>query len=158
MTRSRGRPGASRKAKRRPRGTLWPWALGSAAALLVVAPLSWVATQAVRRETKVYTDLPGIDLSGLPAADVNTVVALANRERCPCGCGYTLADCRHRDVDCQTSRPVLERLVEKYRGSGSMDADPADDGGVSSPATRALPAAVTSLTAPPKHESGGKEQ
>ena len=103
------------KRTRSRRRALWPLALGGAAALLVATPLAWMATQMFRREKVFYAELPGIDVSGLEPADLAAVVARAKRTRCSCGCGYTLADCRHKDVGCDKSRPPLERIVEKYR-------------------------------------------
>lgn len=60
-------------------------------------------------------DLPGIDVFGLDAEQRQLLVARAKDERCPCQCGFTLADCRGKDLSCPVSGPVLRRLVNEYR-------------------------------------------
>lgn len=116
MRRSRRTSGPKKAGYRdRQRRARWSLALGGAAALLVATPLAWLATQTSRRERVFYAELPGIDVSGLEPADVAAVVARASRRRCTCGCGFTLVECRHKDVGCDKSRPPLERIVEKYR-------------------------------------------
>jgi hypothetical protein len=41
-----------------------------------------------------YTELPGVDLSGLTQARKQTVLKRLNVQRCPCDCNRTVASCR----------------------------------------------------------------
>ena len=81
--------------------------------MLVAALFVWTAPS--RPQRVFYAELPGIDMAGLDAADVAAVVAHAKAAPCTCGCGFTLEECRHKDVRCDWSRPPLERIVEEYR-------------------------------------------
>jgi thiol-disulfide isomerase/thioredoxin len=57
--------------------------------------------------------IPGIDLSKLPAERRAEVLKALNSERCTCGCGLTLAQCRVDDPDCSVSLPLAQELVTK---------------------------------------------
>ena len=58
------------------------------------------------------TEIPGLDLSGLTAAQRETALQRLNEEMCDCGCGLTLAQCRINDPSCGFSLPLAEELVE----------------------------------------------
>jgi thiol-disulfide isomerase/thioredoxin len=57
--------------------------------------------------------IPGIDLSKLPAERRAEVLKALNSERCTCGCGLTLAQCRVDDPDCAVSLPLAQELVAR---------------------------------------------
>ena len=57
--------------------------------------------------------IPGIDLSKLSPERKAEVLKALNSERCSCGCGLTLAQCRVDDPDCTVSLPMAQDLVKK---------------------------------------------
>lgn len=69
-------------------------------------------------------ELPGIDLTGLTAAQRDTLLSRAAHERCPCPCGFTLFDCRHKDLTCPLSGPILKNWVRDYRAEQHATAQP----------------------------------
>jgi thiol-disulfide isomerase/thioredoxin len=71
------------------------------------------------------TELPGVDLSKLTAAQKNAALHRFNAESCTCGCEYTLAQCRIWDSACAVSRAATEKIVEDIRGAGNPAAKPA---------------------------------
>lgn len=60
-----------------------------------------------------YNDLPGVDLSGLTPRQKFTLLHRAASERCTCGCKQTVAQCRHSDMDCDTSLKLARRLRDE---------------------------------------------
>jgi hypothetical protein len=38
-----------------------------------------------------------------------------NEDKCTCGCGLTLAQCRINDPSCTTSLPIAEKIVAEAR-------------------------------------------
>lgn len=101
----------------RSRGGLRFWArisLGMAAAIAVAVVLA-VQVSRWGVPTSESAELPGIDLSGLSPAQQQTLLSRAASERCPCTCGFTLYDCRHKDLTCPQSGPILDGWVRKYR-------------------------------------------
>lgn len=64
-------------------------------------------------------DLPGVDFSGLTAAQKTTVHKLLNENGCPCGCDMKMAECRVKDPDCAYSRELATIIVETIRKGGS---------------------------------------
>jgi hypothetical protein len=63
-----------------------------------------------------YEEIPEVDLSKLTDAQRRRVLARANIEKCSCGCGYTIAACRHLDTSCQTSLPMARQIVTEVSG------------------------------------------
>ena len=63
------------------------------------------------------TEIPGVDLSVLTAAQREEVLQRVNAEGCPCGCSLTLAQCRINDSSCGVSPPIVERIVEEVAGA-----------------------------------------
>lgn len=47
------------------------------------------------------TDIPGVDLRHVPTRQKATVLQELNTERCTCGCGLTVAQCRINDPSCE---------------------------------------------------------
>ena len=60
--------------------------------------------------------IPGIDLSGLSPDRKAEALKQLNTEKCTCGCGLTLAQCRLDDPDCSVSLPLAKDLVAKIAG------------------------------------------
>ena len=67
-------------------------------------------------------DVPGADLSRLPARGRELFVRFANAERCTCGCGFTLAACRRFDSTCEVSGPRVEALIDSIARGRVTDA------------------------------------
>jgi thiol-disulfide isomerase/thioredoxin len=59
-------------------------------------------------------DVPGVDLSQIPAARKADVLQALNTENCTCGCGLSVAKCRIDDPQCDVSLPVAKKIVAKY--------------------------------------------
>ena len=100
----------------------WRWLVGGGVLILAVAV--FIALEFSRPRiphSGEMPDLPGIDVSGLDSEQRQLLVARAKDERCPCNCGFSLADCRHKDSSCPTSGPVLLRIVDEYRAGRPLE-------------------------------------
>lgn len=58
------------------------------------------------------TEIPGVSLAGLTAAQKQDALQRLNNEKCTCGCGLTLAQCRINDPGCKISQPAAQKLVD----------------------------------------------
>jgi thiol-disulfide isomerase/thioredoxin len=58
------------------------------------------------------TEIPGLDLAGLPPAQRELVLQRLNTEQCACGCGLTVAQCRINDPSCEVSLPTARQILE----------------------------------------------
>ena len=59
------------------------------------------------------SELPGVDMTHLTAAQKTVALHRMNQESCTCGCKYTLAQCRIFDEACQTSQKRTAKIVEE---------------------------------------------
>lgn len=57
------------------------------------------------------TELPGVDMSGLTPAQKKTALQRMNSENCPCGCKFTVAQCRLNDSKCEISKGLAAKIV-----------------------------------------------
>ena len=57
------------------------------------------------------SELPGVDMTQLTAAQKTVALHRMNQESCTCGCKYTLAQCRIFDEACQTSQKRTAKIV-----------------------------------------------
>ncbi len=62
-------------------------------------------------DVKTYDTLPGVDLSRLSDEQRALVIEQTNKRPCICGCGMTLAECRHEDPECEHSLPVINSII-----------------------------------------------
>lgn len=62
-----------------------------------------------------YTDLPGVDLSGLSPEKKSALLTTLNRQRCPCDCGRTIASCRNHHGSCSFSLVEARRAAAQAR-------------------------------------------
>ena len=53
-------------------------------------------------------DIPGVDLTTVPADKRTDVLLALNAEACNCGCGLTVAKCRIDDPTCTVSLPIAQ--------------------------------------------------
>jgi thiol-disulfide isomerase/thioredoxin len=65
-------------------------------------------------------EIPGVDLSGVPAAKRSEVLQALNSENCTCGCGLTVAKCRVDDPSCTVSPQVAKKIVDRVIGGTSL--------------------------------------
>ena len=56
-------------------------------------------------------ELPGVDMSGLSAAQKTVALHRMNEETCTCGCKFTLAQCRIYDSACHVSKERTAKIV-----------------------------------------------
>jgi hypothetical protein len=61
------------------------------------------------------TDVPGLDLDTLTAPQKAEALKRLNSEKCGCGCGLTVAQCRINDPSCAVSLPLAEKIVAEIR-------------------------------------------
>jgi thiol-disulfide isomerase/thioredoxin len=57
------------------------------------------------------TEIPGVDLASLSPRQKADVLKRLNTEKCTCGCGLTLAQCRINDPSCTTSLPLAQKVA-----------------------------------------------
>ena len=62
------------------------------------------------------TEIPGIDLSTLTPAQKSAALQKLNSDKCTCGCGSTVAQCRLDDPDCGVSLPLARTIVAAIAG------------------------------------------
>jgi len=59
------------------------------------------------------TELPGVDMSKLTAAQKTVALRRFNSESCTCGCQMTLAQCRINDTGCGISKELTAKIVSE---------------------------------------------
>ena len=59
------------------------------------------------------TELPGVDLSKLTAAQKTIALRRFNSESCTCGCKMTLAQCRVNDTGCGVSKQITAKIISE---------------------------------------------
>ena len=97
--------GASRRAAAR-RSRIVRWIGGLSVLALVGYGLSQMSNIAYGEQ-----DLAVVDFSDLTSKEKRTALEAANRARCTCGCGMTLAQCVATDATC----PVRESNIGRIR-------------------------------------------
>jgi protein-disulfide isomerase len=63
--------------------------------------------------------LPGVDFSGLTAAQKTTVMKLLKQQDCSCHCGMKIAECRVNDPGCAYSTGLAAAMIEAIKKGGS---------------------------------------
>jgi len=66
--------------------------------------------------SKWYSEIPGIDFTKLTAEQREAVLKRLNNQGCSCGCGMTLAQCRHEDRSCPVSPGLVAQIVKEMTG------------------------------------------
>ena len=82
------------------------------------------------------SELPGVDLSKLTPEQKKVALHKFNAEMCSCGCGYTLAQCRVLDRNCNVSKEATTKIVAAIAGTHAPAEVP-----VAAPASSEKPAA-----------------
>jgi thiol-disulfide isomerase/thioredoxin len=70
------------------------------------------------------TELPGVDLSKLTAAQKTIALRRFNSESCTCGCKMTLSQCRVNDTGCSVSKEMTAKIVSELSHSPAKTAAP----------------------------------
>jgi hypothetical protein len=70
---------------------------------------------------RIMTDLPYVDFSGLTAKQKKQVLDILRAEGCTCGCDMKLAECRVKDPQCSTSRPLAASVITAVRDGKSAE-------------------------------------
>ena len=89
-------------------------------------PLASDAAKPQAKEARMMDDdesasVPGVDMSGLNAAQKRRAVARMKSESCTCGCKYTVAECREKDPTCQVSVQLAQQIVREVGESGDPE-------------------------------------
>jgi protein-disulfide isomerase len=80
------------------------------------------------QDWKTADSLPGIDLTGLTAAQKTTALKLLREHGCSCGCNMKLAECRIVDPNCSFSKGLAAAIIDAIRqGKSESDALAAAD-------------------------------
>lgn len=108
MRRKNGLPRISRAAAVRVALSL---ALVMGASCLILQSTVW-HDAAPAEADQYYTELPGVDLSGLQPAEKEALLKRLNTQHCPCDCLRTIASCRNRHSSCTTSLAIARQAVE----------------------------------------------
>lgn len=66
---------------------------------------------------KNATELPGVDMSMLTPAQKKTALRRMNVETCPCGCKFTIAQCRINDSKCEISKGLAAKMTKEVSSS-----------------------------------------
>lgn len=67
------------------------------------------------QDWQTATALPGVDFSGLTAAQKTTVLKLLREDKCGCECGMMVAECRFADPSCSYSQGLAAVVVDAIR-------------------------------------------
>jgi peroxiredoxin len=60
------------------------------------------------------TEMPGVDLSNVPAERRGEAILALNEEECTCGCGLSVAKCRIDDPACAVSQPLAQSIADTF--------------------------------------------
>lgn len=106
------------------------------------APAAPVPAPAAEAPAARWLDeVEGVEAADLDAARLALFLRIANGRACTCACGYTIAECRAFDPDCDQSLPLARAALDSLR-AGLVP----DTAGLRAPpaaAVRTRPPAVT---------------
>jgi thiol-disulfide isomerase/thioredoxin len=61
----------------------------------------------------IDSEIPGLNLTKLTAAQIEALKKVLSEQHCPCGCNLTLLKCRQVDRACQVSLKLAQQQMEK---------------------------------------------
>ena len=108
-----------------------PWLLGSIVVLVVACgvaaadqqtPADTQALQVAQAKQEIPDSVPGVDMSSLSSAQKAEAMKLFLEQKCDCGCGFTIYDCRTKDQACGRS-PQMAAEVVRLMAQGKSSAD-----------------------------------
>lgn len=76
-------------------------------------------TWLVAQGTSQQDELPGVDFSGLTAAQKTTATQLLQKQGCSCGCDMKIAECRVKDPACTYSQGLAATMIGALKKGGS---------------------------------------
>jgi len=81
--------------------------------LVVAAGVALLVWAISRTAGVAYTenDIAVVNFSALTSSERRSALVAANRARCPCGCGMTLARCVSTDMSC----PLRDQNIQSIR-------------------------------------------
>jgi predicted DsbA family dithiol-disulfide isomerase len=91
---------------------------------LLLAGCVFLGTALARaQDWQTAESLPHVDLSGLTAAQMTTVLKMLREHDCSCNCGMKVAECRMKDPNCAYSRGLAATAISAVRaGKNEKDA------------------------------------
>ena len=92
---------------------------------------------------KNATELPGVDMSGLTPAEKKVILKRRTSESCPCGCKFTIAQCRINDSKCEISKGSAAKMIAEVSLGGRSEKANSDQ-------PKAGQSRPVQLTAPPQ--------
>jgi hypothetical protein len=91
-------------------------ALSVAFVLVATCAALWLTTgTSPAKPEPYYTQLPGVDLTGLPPETKAALLKKLNRQACTCDCTRTVASCRNNHGSCSSSLAAAREAVEAAR-------------------------------------------
>lgn len=87
--------------------------------LRTMAAVSLAAAGLVAQTAGQQDELPGVDFSGLTAAEKATASNLLQKQSCSCGCAMKIAECRVKDSSCTYSQGLAATMISTLRKGGS---------------------------------------
>ena len=94
-------------------------------ALLALSSLAPVALTSLpllaQTNWTTATELPGVDFTGLTAAQKDLALKILRSETCTCGCNMKLAECRVVDPPCGDSKSLVSIVIEGVRNNRTAD-------------------------------------
>jgi len=66
----------------------------------------------------IDSEVPGVNLAKLTAAQKESLKKQLTEQHCPCGCNFTLLKCRQVDRACRTSLKLAQEQMDKILKSG----------------------------------------
>lgn len=67
------------------------------------------------QDSKNFTTVPGVDFTGLSAAQKTLALKVLHSTGCPCGCGMNLVECRNMDTNCGVSKSLAAIVMDNVR-------------------------------------------
>ena len=102
------------------------WGLMPARPNLKPAPLQPKSPDCPKTEADFvptnYTEIPGLELDSLSAAQRNHVLFRLNMEPCPCGCNKSIAYCLQNHPACKAAKQVAEKILADERATSATQA------------------------------------
>lgn len=87
-------------------------------AMRIIRPVALISLMAMRLQAQDWqsaTTLPGIDFSGLTAAQKASVLRVMRAQGCSCGCDMRMAECRVKDPSCTYSKGMAGVVIQAIK-------------------------------------------
>ena len=74
-----------------------------------------IAASLFAQDWQTSTNLPGVNLQGLSAAQKASVLKVMRSQGCSCGCDMRIAECRVKDPTCSYSKGMTDVVIESIK-------------------------------------------